>query len=400
MDSIFNPTLACSPQSQPSTSLASSSTVSMPFHSRHKLKKPRGHHPTLDRLAIQNQKTQHGLKNHTHHHRLPYLCREKSNESFSCAGISNLEIVNPSTKFDASSPSDLFFSINPQTHPYHYQKRLNGLLSKSHNQTSSSSPRRFQNEVREVRPELEEEFGLKHQVDLNDNLRWLKLINEIERAVDLRPLKPIRPTPSPIGKSTISNKRFNSLSITYFPFPIPPTRPLSINKRPTSQTIKPLTELIQSSDSRPLNHTQDTQSLNHHLPIKQSVSGRHSKLFRRSDHIRQSQELQLGRWDHLLQLERRAREASEEGLRKASLSVSRVSSLSIHRNPTDAITDSIDVINLHTDSRHSRSSTHLLTPTKAFIPRSRQKGFHNLQQGFQTFTLDQQSETDLITSES
>lgn len=243
--------------------------------------------------------------------RLSYLCRRKSNESFTCAGSFSPDLVSHS-RFQSISYDDLL--QKSQTQKYHYQKHLDIVAQKA--QPLQSTPHRC-SFLFHLRTDKGDPADFSMQtVDMVYNVRWLRLISEVEKAVNTRPFRPIRPPPRPDRKAVLRDEKGSTPLDSHIPFPIPPTQAFPIKDKT-------------STDARGIRATGNPQrdALDDHrlkfrgrLPSRyyDSTNGR-TDLFESGFNFRQSQELQMERWDHLVQLERRAREASEEGLRKASL---------------------------------------------------------------------------------
>lgn len=241
-----------------------------------------------------------------HDHHLQIARKRRSSESFACAGPLSPDLVS-------SKPDFIHYDQllkRSQTQKYHYNRSL---LKPT--KSDRSSPRRciLRGDLRRSKRENRASKRLE-EVDMVSNVRWLRLISEVESAVNSRPFKPMRSISETDLAPTLP--QLDPLPNPYFPFPIPPSR-LSI-------TNKDLSKETESDEKQKLSIQSgetDPEKLQHQLDPRAST--KKSDMVQRSLNIRQSQELQVGRWDHLVQLERRAREASEEGLRKASLNVSR-----------------------------------------------------------------------------
>ncbi|KAH9819291.1 hypothetical protein DFH28DRAFT_71187 [Melampsora americana] len=236
--------------------------------------------------------------------RLSYLCRRRSNESFTCAGSFSPDLVSP----NRLSYDDLL--EKSQTQKYHYQKHLDTLAQKA--QPLQSTPQRC-SFLLYLRTDKGDRENLSMQtVDMVYNVRWLRLISEVEKAVNTRPFRPIRTPLKPDWTQACRHEKRSTTLDSYIPFPIPPTQSFPIKDRTSTgaQGIKAAGNL----------QCDELQGYCGSLPSKDhdAKKGR-TDLFESVFNFRLSQELQMERWDHLVQLERRAREASEEGLRKASL---------------------------------------------------------------------------------
>ncbi|EGG12903.1 uncharacterized protein MELLADRAFT_58830 [Melampsora larici-populina 98AG31] len=243
--------------------------------------------------------------------RLSYLCRRKSNESFACVGSFSPDLVSHS-RFQSLSYDDLL--QKSQTQKYHYQKHLDILAQKA--QSPQSTPHRC-SFLFYLRADKGDQADLSMQtVDMVYNVRWLRLISEVEKAVNTRPFRPIRAPPKPDRTAALEHEKRSAPLDSHIPFPIPPTQSFPIKNRTSTETREIKATGIPKRDEVEDDHCELSRRLQQTY-YDSKYGG--TDLFESGFDFRQSQELQMERWDHLVQLERRAREASEEGLRKASL---------------------------------------------------------------------------------
>ncbi|KAG0139143.1 hypothetical protein CROQUDRAFT_667910 [Cronartium quercuum f. sp. fusiforme G11] len=274
------------------------------------------------RTAIHSNQTSIIQTRQPNNGHLAHILRKRtSNESFACAGASSPDL-NLQQRFQTLHYDSLLKKA--QTQKYHYLRHIDTLV----HQTQPMAPRPRRCILRSELPVLKKSVrnkSMDEEVDMASNVRWLRLVSEVERAINTRPFKPIRPPltpPAPAAEPAPALQQVDAVEDSYIPFPIPPVHPFSLVNKPPSKISKQPKTVQSSRPSEVAEQTSESVSdparPEYHFDHPEA-STRRSIPFQAGRNIRQSQELQVGRWSHLVQLERRAREASEEGMRKASL---------------------------------------------------------------------------------